>query len=234
MDQHYTRNGVGSGMEPSWKPILEPEFAKPYFTTLLEHVKRSAEITKVYPPSDKVFAAFKTPFDKVKVVILGQDPYHGAGQAHGLAFSVMPGVHIPPSLTNIYKEAAEDVGFKPPRHGCLTHWAEQGVLLLNTVLTVEEGRPGSHRKIGWEKLTTVVIKALGAREKPLVFILWGRDAQEKRAHIDDEKHYIIKAPHPSPLSAHAGFFGSKPFSKTNEALKRWGQEPIEWQLPENA
>jgi len=221
-------------MDPSWKAIIQSQFEQNYFLRLVSDIKDEAEKYVILPPSSRVFEAFDTPFDNIKVVILGQDPYYGRGQAHGLAFSVLPGVAIPPSLMNIYKEAASDVGFKPPKHGYLKHWAEQGVLLLNTTLTVREGQPASHSHLGWGTFTTAVIRALAAREKPMVFILWGRHAQSKRVLIDDERHLVITAPHPSPLSAHAGFFGSKPFSKTNAALVRWGQEPIDWQLPENA
>jgi len=218
-------------MDPSWKTLLKPQFEQDYFTKLAEAIKADAASHVILPPSARVFEAFNTPYDAIKVVILGQDPYHGRGQAHGLAFSVLPGVPIPPSLANIYKEAEADVGAKPVKHGYLGHWAEQGVMLLNTSLTVREGVPASHSNLGWGVFTTAVIRMLAAREKPMVFILWGRHAQSKRALIDDEKHYVITAPHPSPLSAHAGFFGSKPFSKTNEALKRWGLAPIDWQLP---
>jgi uracil-DNA glycosylase len=174
----------------------------------------------------------KTPYEKVKVVILGQDPYHGMNQAHGLSFSVQPGVKIPPSLKNIYKELADDLGIPPVTHGYLTSWAEQGVLLLNTVLTVREGQAYSHRGKGWEQLTDAIIQKLNEREQPIVFILWGKPAQQKMTMIDTQKHIIIRSVHPSPLSAHRGFFGSKPFSKTNDALIALGETPINWQLPE--
>ena len=173
-----------------------------------------------------------TPYEKVKVVILGQDPYHGVNQAHGLSFSVQPGVKIPPSLNNIYKELQSDLGISPVKHGNLVSWAKQGVLLLNTVLTVREGQAYSHRDKGWEILTDKIIEKLNEREKPIVFILWGKPAQEKMKMIDKSRHIILTSAHPSPLSAHRGFLGSKPFSKTNDALMALGETPIDWQLPE--
>lgn len=180
-----------------------------------------------------IFEALElTPYEKVKVVILGQDPYHGANQAHGLSFSVQPGVKIPPSLNNIYKELQSDLGIKPVNHGNLVSWAKQGVLLLNTVLTVREGQAYSHRGQGWERLTDTIIEKLNEREQPVVFILWGKPAQEKMKMIDKSKHIILTSSHPSPLSAHRGFLGSKPFSKTNDALLALGEQPIDWQLPE--
>lgn len=172
-----------------------------------------------------------TPYEEVKVVILGQDPYHGVNQAHGLSFSVQPGVKTPPSLVNIYKELKNDLGIEPVSHGNLVTWAKQGVLLLNTVLTVREGQAYSHRGKGWEQLTDAIIEKLNERDKPIVFILWGKPAQEKMKMIDKSRHIIITAPHPSSLSAHRGFFGSKPFSKTNDALLALGETPIDWQLP---
>jgi uracil-DNA glycosylase len=220
-------------MDPRWKEILQPEFEQEYFTSLQAYLKRERELATVLPPSDDVFTAFTvTPFDKIRVVILGQDPYHGPGQAHGLAFSVRHGVKIPASLANIFKEAEADVGIPKPSSGYLLPWAEQGVLLLNRVLTVQEGLPGCYRGQGWERFTNAVFRAiLGLRTEHMVFILWGRDARDMRPLIDDERHTILLAPHPSPMSAHSGFFGSKPFSKTNEALIRHGQEPIDWRLP---
>ena len=180
-----------------------------------------------------IFEALElTPYEKVKVVILGQDPYHGANQAHGLSFPVQPGVKIPPSLNNIYKELQSDLGIKPVNHGNLVSWAKQGVLLLNTVLTVREGQAYSHRGQGWERLTDTIIEKLNEREQPVVFILWGKPAQEKMKMIDKSKHIILTSSHPSPLSAHRGFLGSKPFSKTNDALLALGEQPIDWQLPE--
>jgi len=221
-------------MDATWKAILSAEFRKDYFKTLAAFVETERSQHTVYPPPGEVFRAFDlTPFDKVRVVIIGQDPYHGSGQAHGLAFSVRPGVILPPSLVNIFKEAQEDIGFKPPGHGNLEHWAKQGVFLLNTVLTVREKQPGSHRGQGWEKFTNAVIRALSARDEPLVFILWGLDARKKAALIDPMRHLILEAPHPSPLSARNGFFGSKPFSTVNNALLSQGYPAIDWQLPES-
>lgn len=222
-------------MDATWKAVLASEFRKDYFKTLAAFVEEERKKHTVYPPPGEVFRAFDlTPFDKVRVVILGQDPYHGAGQAHGLAFSVRPGVILPPSLSNIFKEAHTDVGFKPPGHGCLEFWAEQGVLLLNTVLTVRQKEAGSHRNKGWEKFTNAVIRALSAQETPLIFVLWGLDARKKSALIDPMKHLVLEAAHPSPLSAHHGFFGSAPFSTINNALLTSGFTPINWQLPEIA
>ena len=188
---------------------------------------------KIHPDMYHIYEALElTPYEEVKVVILGQDPYHGENQAHGLSFSVQPGVKIPPSLRNIYKELYDDLGIAPVQHGNLVSWAKQGVLLLNTVLTVREGQAYSHRGKGWERLTDTIIEKLNEREKPIVFILWGKPAQEKIKMIDKSRHIIITSPHPSPLSASRGFFGSKPFSKTNDALLALGEEPIDWQLPE--
>lgn len=217
----------------SWQSILEEEFQKPYYLELREFLKQEYQTQRIFPDMYHIFDALeKTPYEKVKVVILGQDPYHGMNQAHGLSFSVQPGVKIPPSLKNIYKELADDLGIPPVTHGYLTSWAEQGVLLLNTVLTVREGQAYSHRGKGWEQLTDVIIQKLNEREQPIVFILWGKPAQQKMTMIDAQKHIIIRSVHPSPLSAHRGFFGSKPFSKTNDALIALGETPINWQLPE--
>jgi uracil-DNA glycosylase len=220
-------------MDSTWKKVLAPEFKKDYFNALIAFVEGERNQYTVYPPVGEVFRAFDlTPFDKVRVVILGQDPYHGPGQAHGLAFSVRPGTILPPSLVNIFKEAQADVGFKPPGHGCLEHWAKQGVLLLNTVLTVREKSPGSHRGHGWEQLTTAALRALlDLRKDPLVFVLWGSDARKKASLIDSDNHCVLESSHPSPLSAHQGFLGSKPFSAVNAALTYLAQEPIDWQLP---
>jgi uracil-DNA glycosylase len=217
-------------IEPSWKKVLEDEFALPYFKTLSETVRKAyLGGVPVYPPPKSVFNAFELcPFENVKVVILGQDPYHGAGQAHGLCFSVQDGVRIPPSLQNIYKEIKSDLGIEIPTSGSLERWAKQGVLLLNATLTVTDGKPGSHQKIGWEAFTDAVIKKISDDTKHVVFLLWGKYAQDKGAHIDTEKHLVLKAPHPSPLSAYTGFFGCKHFSKTNEYLKLHNQKPIEW------
>lgn len=220
-------------LHPSWLRWLEPEFAQPYMAELrafLMAEKRAGKV--IYPAADNWFAAYDTtPFEAVKVVILGQDPYHGPGQAHGLCFSVPPGVAIPPSLGNIYRELESDLGIPPAKHGCLMHWAEQGVLLLNTTLTVEHGRAASHQKNGWETFTDKTIAALDARREGIVFILWGSHAQRKGAFIDARKHLVIQSPHPSPLSAHRGFFGSRPFSRANAWLVAHGQPPIDWRLP---
>ena len=218
---------------PSWAAVLADELRAPYFEKLQEFVAADRAQHDVYPPAHEVFAAFEhTPFDKVRVLLLGQDPYHDDDQAHGLCFSVRVGVSLPPSLRNIYKELGTDVGAKAPDHGHLTSWAERGVLLLNTVLTVRAHTPNSHRKHGWETFTDRVIEALAAREDPLVFLLWGKPAQQKIPLIEKHggRHEIILSAHPSPLSAKAGFFGSKPFSKTNEALARFGKPPIDWQI----
>ena len=217
----------------SWQELLEAEFQKSYYLELRQFLKQEYATQKIYPDMYHIFEALEqTPYEKVKVVILGQDPYHGANQAHGLSFSVQPGVRIPPSLQNIYKELQTDLGIPPVNHGYLTSWAQQGVLLLNTVLTVREGQAYSHRGKGWEQLTDTIIQKLNSREKPVVFILWGKPAQQKIAMIDTSKHVIIRSVHPSPLSAHRGFFGSKPFSRTNDALLALGETPIDWQLPE--
>lgn len=219
-------------MHPSWKEQIGAEVEKPYFLSLAEFLKEERTKHVVFPPKDQVFTAFKvTPFDEARVLILGQDPYHNAGQAHGLSFSVQPGVKTPPSLLNIYKELAADVGFQPPKHGHLLSWAKQGVFLLNATLTVRAHDPGSHQGRGWETFTDVAISKLSAREKPLVFILWGRYAREKAALIDTTRHLVLESAHPSPMSASNGFFGSRPFSKANEALVSWGEKPIDWQLP---
>lgn len=219
-------------IEPSWKEILKDEFVKPYFQQIALHIKTEKSQGKtIYPPGSLIFNAFNTtPFDKVKVVILGQDPYHGPGQAHGLCFSVQNGVPPPPSLINIFKELQEDVGVSIPDHGNLTHWAEQGVFLLNASLTVRAAEPMSHSKIGWAQFTDEVIKKISAEKKHVVFILWGKFAQEKKLLIDEAKHCILKSAHPSPLSAHAGFFGCKHFSKTNEYLMSKGIDPVDWKL----
>ncbi|ASK62465.1 uracil-DNA glycosylase [Virgibacillus phasianinus] len=214
-----------------WKLLLGDEFKKPYYLDLRSFLKDEyldREQT-VHPKMDDIFNALHfTPFHHVKVVILGQDPYHGPGQAHGLSFSVNPGVAVPPSLRNIFKEMKDDIGCSMPKDGYLANWTKQGVLLLNTVLTVREGQVHSHQGMGWEKFTDRVITALNEKETPVVYILWGRAAQNKQVLIDTAKHYVIKAPHPSPLSAHRGFFGSKPFSKTNKLLKEIGHEEINW------
>ncbi len=220
-------------LEPSWLEVLHDEFEKDYMLKLKQFLKQEKEAGhKVYPKGSDIFNAFnKTPFDKLKVVILGQDPYHGPNQAHGLSFSVQKGITPPPSLKNIYKELATDIpGFKIPAHGELTEWAEQGVMLLNATLTVQAGTPGSHQKKGWEEFTDKVIKTISDKKEGIVFILWGSYAQAKAELIDQKKHFIIKSPHPSPFSADRGFFGSKPFSKTNEILVKKGKKPIDWQI----
>lgn len=217
----------------SWQDILQEEFEKPYYRRLHQFLKNEYATEVIHPDMYHIFEALSlTPYEKVKVVILGQDPYHGPNQAHGLAFSVQPGVKIPPSLVNIYKEMQADLGIPPANHGNLTTWGKQGVLLLNTVLTVRNGQAFSHRGQGWETFTDAVIEKLNEREQPVVFILWGKPAQTKTAMIDQSRHIILKAPHPSPLSASRGFFGSKPFSKVNDALIALGEEPIDWRLPE--
>lgn len=216
----------------SWKTVLKDEFNQLYFEQIVMFLKHEKALNKtIYPPGGLIFNAFdKTPFDQVKVVILGQDPYHGAGQAHGLCFSVQPGVKPPPSLVNIYKELHQDIGMSIPSTGDLTPWAEQGVLLLNAILTVRANEPASHSKIGWETFTNAVIKKISDLKTGVVFILWGRFAQEKQIFIDATKHHILKAPHPSPFSANSGFFGCKHFSKTNDLLIKEGKTPINWQL----
>lgn len=217
-----------------WRPILEQAMQTESYQNLREFLKREYREHTVYPNMFDIWTAFEwTPYEQVKVVILGQDPYHGPHQAHGLSFSVQPGVAIPPSLQNIYKELAEDVGAQPVQHGYLKAWAQQGVFMLNTVLTVRAHQAHSHRDHGWEQLTDFVIEQLNAREKPMVFILWGNAAKAKRAKIDETKHAVITSVHPSPLSAYRGFFGSRPFSKANQYLEHWGQTPIDWQLPQN-
>lgn len=214
-----------------WLEALQGEFRKPYYKELFEKVKDEYSRYQIFPPADDIFNAFHlTPFSKVKVVILGQDPYHNVGQAHGLCFSVKKGVEIPPSLVNIYKELHEDLGCTIPHHGYLTKWAEQGVLMLNTVLTVRAHQANSHRGIGWEQFTDAAIQALNGADRPIVFILWGAPAQRKKAMLNNPKHLILQAPHPSPLSAYRGFFGSKPFSQTNTFLEKNGIEPVDWQI----
>ncbi|MGF7077825.1 uracil-DNA glycosylase [Mucilaginibacter sp. UYCu711] len=221
-------------LEASWLEVLSGEFGKDYMLKLKDFLKEEKQAGKtIYPKSADIFAAFaKTPFNEVKVVILGQDPYHGPNQAHGLSFSVQKGVRVPPSLQNIYKELATDIpGFKIPATGDLTEWAEQGILLLNATLTVQAANAGSHQKKGWEKFTDMVIKTISDQKEGVVFILWGAYAQSKAILIDDNKHLIVKSTHPSPLAiSHGGFFGSKPFSKTNAYLEQQGEKPIDWQI----
>ncbi|MEZ9175746.1 uracil-DNA glycosylase [Vibrio kanaloae] len=218
----------------TWESIINDERDKEYFQSVLAFVEQQRNSGKtIYPPQEQVFNAFDmTPFESVRVVILGQDPYHGANQAHGLAFSVLPGVKIPPSLRNIYKELAQDIeGFEIPNHGYLDSWASQGVLMLNTVLTVEEAKAHSHAKCGWETFTDAIITELNQRSEPIIFLLWGAHAQKKGQAIDSERHHVLTAPHPSPLSARRGFFGCKHFSMTNKILSSIDQNPIDWRLP---
>ncbi|MEX1071467.1 MAG: uracil-DNA glycosylase [Anaerolineales bacterium] len=216
-------------IEQSWKEKLEAEFGKPYFEKLTSFVRDEYKKFTIFPPGGKIFNAFNScPFDKVKVVILGQDPYHGPRQANGLSFSVSEGVPLPPSLQNIYKELRSDLGIQPPATGDLERWARQGVLLLNATLTVRQGAAGSHQGKGWEEFTDAVLRILSEQKDGLVFILWGAYAKRKGAYIDRSKHQVIESAHPSPLSAANGFFGSKPFSKANEYLQSKGQTPIEW------
>ena len=220
-------------LEPSWKAALRGEFDQPYMHQLREFLRGEYAAGKeIYPPGPLIFNALNsTPLDQVKVVILGQDPYHGPGQAHGLCFSVQPGVATPPSLVNIYKELADDIpGFRIPRHGCLQHWAEQGVLLLNTVLTVRAGQAHSHAALGWEQFTDRVIAQLNEYREHIVFMLWGSHAQKKGAFIDRRRHLVLSSPHPSPLSAYRGFFGCKHFSQANAYLAAHGTAVIDWQV----
>ncbi|MFY0254323.1 uracil-DNA glycosylase [Chitinophaga sp. 30R24] len=219
-------------IESSWKEALKDEFNKPYFGQIVMFLKHEKALGKViYPPGNLIFNAFdKTPINEVKVVILGQDPYHGAGQAHGLSFSVPDGVKPPPSLVNIYKEMKTDLGLEIPESGNLTKWAENGVLLLNAFLTVRAGEPASHSKIGWGDFTDAVIRKISDQRKDVVFLLWGRFAQDKQYLIDTTKHHILQAAHPSPFSADKGFFGCRHFSKTNEILTKAGIAPVDWRL----
>ncbi len=219
-------------IEPSWKEVLNQEFSKPYFLHIVNFLKTEKMAGKtIYPPGSLIFNAFNTtPFNKVKVVILGQDPYHGAGQAHGLSFSVPDGISPPPSLINIFMELHADTGVPMPRHGNLTHWAEQGVLLLNASLTVRANEPMSHSKIGWAEFTDTVITKISLLKEKVVFLLWGKFAQEKQTLIDETKHLLLKAAHPSPFSADKGFFGCRHFSKTNAYLVENGIDPIDWAL----
>lgn len=216
-------------IEESWKNALQSEFNSSYFAQLKEFLLSERKLHTIYPPASRIFEAFnKTPLHNVKVVILGQDPYHGPGQAHGLSFSVPEGVPLPPSLQNIFKEISDDTGLAMPKNGNLESWAAQGVLLLNSTLTVRAHQAGSHQKQGWERFTNAAIKAVSENNKGVVFLLWGSYAQVKAELIDQSKHHVLKAPHPSPLSAYRGFFGCKHFSKTNTLLINRGQEPINW------
>ena len=221
-------------IEPSWKEVLRQEFSKPYFLQIVSFLKTEKTAGKIiYPPGSLIFNAFNTtPFDKVKVVLLGQDPYHGPGQAHGLSFSVPEGIPPPPSLVNIFKELQTDTGLSMPRHGNLTYWARQGVLLLNASLTVRANEPMSHSKIGWATFTDTVIEKISQQKKEVVFLLWGKFAQEKQILIDETRHLVLKAAHPSPFSVEKGFFGCRHFSKTNEYLTGNKIDPIDWKLPQ--
>ena len=222
---------INPQLEAGWKKALQPEFSQPYFAGLKAFLQEEKKEFTIFPPGSQIFAAFNhTPFDKVKLVILGQDPYHGPGQAHGLCFSVNKGVDIPPSLQNIYKELKADLGISPPGHGCLYNWAHQGVLLLNATLTVRAHQAGSHQNKGWERFTDAAIRAVSKHQSHIVFLLWGRFAQAKQALIDQNRHYVLTAPHPSPLSASRGFLGCRHFSKANALLEASGQQPIDWQL----
>ncbi|MGR6468567.1 uracil-DNA glycosylase [Rhizobium sp. PAMB 3182] len=227
---------AGIKLEESWKARLAGEFASPYMQSLKSFLtEEKAAGKQIFPRGAEYFRALDlTPIDNVRVVILGQDPYHGPGQAHGLCFSVQPGVRIPPSLVNIYKELKSDLGIEPVRHGFLESWAKQGVLLLNSVLTVEQARAASHQGRGWEKFTDAVIRIVNDECENVVFILWGSYAQKKAAFVDTSRHLVLRSPHPSPLSAHNGFFGSRPFSRANAYLSSHGRQPIDWQLPADA
>lgn len=214
-----------------WLLPLTPEFSKEYYKKLFQFVVNEYKTQVIFPPSDEIFSAFElTPLSEVKVVIIGQDPYHNVGQAHGLCFSVKPDVEIPPSLVNIYKELQDDLGCYIPNNGYLVKWAKQGVLMLNTVLTVRAHQANSHRGMGWEEFTDAAIEVLNKQDRPIVFILWGAPAGKKASMLNNPNHLIIKAPHPSPLSAYRGFFGSKPFSQTNAFLEKHGIKPIDWQI----
>lgn len=220
-----------SALPKGWESVLSEEFKKPYYSSLYKKIKTEYESTVVYPPSNEIFTAFNlTDIDKVKVLILGQDPYHEPGQAHGLSFSVKPGIQIPPSLLNIYKELHDELGLYIPNNGYLTKWAEQGVLMLNTVLTVRAHNANSHKGLGWEEFTDAAIKALNELDKPVVYMLWGSPAQRKAKMLNNKKQLVLKAPHPSPLSSYRGFFGCNHFIKCNEYLKANGLSEIDWQI----
>ena len=220
-----------AAIQNDWLDALKEEFRQSYYKNLFQTVNEEYRTRQIFPPADDIFNAFHlTPLHEVKVVILGQDPYHGEGQAHGLCFSVRPGVDIPPSLVNIYQELHDDLGCTIPNHGCLTKWAKQGVLLLNTVLTVRAHQANSHKGIGWEEFTDAAIRKLNEQDRPIVFMLWGRPAQAKKSMLHNPKHLILEAPHPSPLSAYRGFFGSRPFSQANRFLEAQGVEPVDWQI----
>ena len=226
-------DSIATTLDPQWQRQLGDELKKDYMLSLQEFLAAGQQQGAViYPPQSQWFAALNsTAFDQVKVVILGQDPYHGSGQAHGLCFSVLPNVKVPPSLANIYKELKSDLGIEPPNHGCLTSWAEQGVLLLNATLTVEQGQAGSHQGKGWETFTDSIISKINDQRQGVIFMLWGSYAQKKASMIDAERHLVLQSVHPSPLSAYRGFFGCGHFSQANHYLKSQGLEPIDWQLP---
>jgi uracil-DNA glycosylase len=220
-------------LKNDWQDHLAAEFTREYYVKLRQFLIKEYAAKTVYPGMHDIFNALHfTPYSRVKAVILGQDPYHEPEQAHGLSFSVKPGVAVPPSLQNIFKELRDDLGYPPPNHGCLTAWAEQGVLLLNATLTVVRGRANSHQSAGWQIFTDQVIRALNDREEPVVFILWGKNARAKKALVTGGRHAIIESAHPSPLSASYGFFGSKPFSRTNALLESWNREPVNWRIPD--
>jgi uracil-DNA glycosylase len=217
----------------AWQPILADEIVQPYFQNLQQFLVEERKKYTVYPPEPEVFSALAlTPYAQANVLLLGQDPYHDDNQAHGLAFSVRPGIPLPPTLRNIYEELQADTGFRIPNNGYLAPWAEQGLLLLNAVLTVRAHQPGSHRKKGWEKFTDAIIRAISAKDSPVVFLLWGNYARQKASLIDTNRHTVIESAHPSPLSAKGGFFGSRPFSRTNAALRAAGNPEIDWQIPD--
>ncbi len=216
----------------SWQAVLAEEFDKPYMTALQSFLRAEYASQTIYPPLPEVFTAFQqSTYEGVRVLVFGQDPYHGPGEAHGMSFSVKPGIRVPPSLRNIYKELGADLSCTKPNNGYLLPWARQGVMMLNAVLTVRHKSPNSHQKQGWEMFTDAVIKTISARDEPVVFILWGSKAKKKLKLIDAERHHVITSAHPSPLSAHRGFFGSKPFSRVNTQLAAWGKAPIDWQIP---
>lgn len=224
-------NASDIALEPHWKEALQEELQHSYFQRLRQFVKQENKEHTIYPPGSRIFAAFDlSPLPEVQVVILGQDPYHGPGQANGLAFSVNPGVTFPPSLRNIFQELQDDLGHPIPSSGSLEPWARQGVLLLNATLTVRHRSPGSHQKQGWEQFTNAAIRKLAQRRDHLVFLLWGRFAQQKKEFLDPQRHFILESPHPSPFSASRGFFGSRPFSRTNAYLQQQGKKPIDWKL----
>ncbi len=218
-------------IDNEWLPYLKAEFSKPYYKSLYEFIKKEYSERVIYPPSDEIFSALMhTPIDKIKVVLLGQDPYHEPGQAHGMSFSVKPGVKTPPSLQNMYKELKDELGLYIPNNGYLMKWAHQGVLLLNTVLTVRRGEANSHKGRGWEQFTDAVISAVNTQDRPVVYFLWGSNARSKKNLITNSKHLVLEAPHPSPLSAYNGFFGCGHFKRANEFLESKGIEPIDWQI----